>query len=171
MSGIEKRGDRRAAHQERARRLPGHEGELGAHVPAASPERLLKRNPKTGARCIGAVNMATACGERTAGRGNVGYVAAPAIPDGPEAAAAVCPRMARNCNLSEPAIGMLDVTARILRLDSATRDFLFCGVGSRRLGDRGATPKRAILDALGRTTAAAVGTGIRNPPVAARHRR
>ena len=40
-------------------------------------------------------------------------------------------RIARDQNLPERAVSMLDVAGRILGLDPATRDTLFCGVGSR----------------------------------------
>ena len=66
---------------------------------------------------------------------------------------------------------MLDIAARILGLDPATRDALFCGVGSRWFEDLGNMPKRVILDALDRTMAGAVGAGVRKPPAVARHDR
>ena len=64
MSDIERRTDRLAALREHVERLPGYEGELGTHVLAASPERLIERSPKTTARRIDAVNMATVYGKR-----------------------------------------------------------------------------------------------------------
>ena len=171
MSDIKRRSDRLAVLRERARRLPGYEGELGTHIVGVSPERLLERNPRTAARRIDAVNMATVYGERTDGCGSVGCLAALAIIEYPHEAATLRLRMARDCNLPERAIGMLDVAARILGLDPATRDALFCGVGSRWFEDLGAMPKQAILDALGRTMAGAVGAGIWKPPATARHDR
>ena len=171
MSDIERRSDRLAALRERARRLPGYEGELGTHIEAASPEGLLERNPRTAARRIDAVNMATVYGERTDGCGSVGCLATLAILDCPEEAATARLRMARASNLPERAISMLDVAARILGLDPATRDALFCGVGSRWFEDLGTMPKRAILDALGRTMAGAVGDSTWKPTAAARHDR
>ena len=80
-------------------------------------------------------------------------------------------RMARNCNLPKRAISMLDVAARILGLDPATRDTLFCGAGSKWFEDLGAMPKRAILDALNRTMAGTVAAGIWKPPAATRQDR
>ena len=130
MSDIERRTDRLAALRERVERLPGYEGELGTHVLAASPERLMERSPKTAARRIDAVNMATVYGERTDGCGSVGCLAALAIIDCPEEAAATRRRIAGDDNLPERAVSMLDIAARILGLDPATRDALFCGVGS-----------------------------------------
>lgn len=171
MSNVERRSDRFAALRERARRLPGQEGELGTLVLAASPKRLLERNRSTAACRVDAVNMATVYGERTDGCGSVGCLAALAILDCPEEAATARLRIARDHNLPERAISMLDVAARILGLDPATRDALFCGVGSKWFEDLGATPKRAILDSPGRTMAGAVGAGIWKPPAAARHDR
>ena len=171
MSDIERRGDRLAGLWDRVERLPGYEGELGTHIVAVSPERLLERNPRTAARRINAVNMATVYGERTDGCESVGCLAALAILDCREAAATARLRIARDRNLPERAVSMLNVAARILGLDSATRDALFCGVGSKWFEDLGAMPKRAILDALGRTIAGAVGPGIWKPPTAARHDR
>lgn len=66
---------------------------------------------------------------------------------------------------------MLDVAGRILGLDPATRDALFCGVGSRWFEDLGKLPKRVILDALDRTIAGAVGAAIWKPPATARRDR
>ena len=171
MSDIERRGDRLAGLRDRVERLPGYEGELGTRIAAVSPERLLERNPRTPARRIDAVNMATVDGERTDGCGSVGCLAALAILDCPEEAATARLRIARDRNLPERAIGMLDVAARILGLDPATRDPLFCGVGSKWFEHLGAMPKRAILDALGRTMAGAGGAGIWKPPATARHHR
>ena len=71
----------------------------------------------------------------------------------------------------ERAVSLLDVSARILGLDPATRDALFCGVGSRWFEDLGAMPKLAILDALDRTMSGAAGAGLRKHPAAARHDR
>ena len=170
MSDIQRRTDRLAALRERVERLPGYEGELGTHVLAASPERLIEPSPKTAARRI-AVNMATVYGERTDGCGSVGCLAALAIIDCPEEAAATRRRIARDDNLPERAVSMLDVAARILGLDPATRDVLFCGVGSRWFEDLGNMPKRAILDALDHAIAGAAGAGIWKPPAAARHDR
>ena len=59
MSNTERRIDRLATLRERVEQLPGHEGDLGAHIEVACPERLLQRNPRTAACRIGAVNMAT----------------------------------------------------------------------------------------------------------------
>ena len=171
MSDIERRTDRLAALRERVERVPGYAGELGTPVLAASPERLIERSPKTAARSIDSVNMATVYGERTDGCGSVGCLAALAIIDYAEEAAATRRRIARDDNLPERAVSMLDIAARILGLDPATRDALFCGVGSRWFEDLGAMPKRAILDALDRTMAGAVGAGIWKPPAAARHDR
>ena len=171
MSDIKRRTDRLAALRERVRRLPGYEGELGAHIEAASPERLLERSPRTAACIIDAVNMATVYGERTDGCGSVGCLSALAILDCPEEAAATRRRIARDNNLPERAVSMLNVAGRILGLDPATCDALFCGVGSRWFEDLGAMPKRAILDALGRTMAGAVGDSIWKPTAAARHDR
>ena len=171
MSGIERRTDRLAALRERVERLPAYEGELGTHVLAASAERLLERSPRTAPRRIDAVNMATVYGERTDGCGSVGCLAALAILEHPEEAAATRRRMARDCNLPERAVGLLDVASRILGLDPATGDALFCGVGSRWFEDLGAMPKRTILDALDRTIAGAAGARIWKPPQASRHGR
>ena len=171
MSDMERRIDRLAALRERVERLPGYEGELGTHVLAASPERLIERSSKTAGRGIDAVNMATVCGERTDGCGSVGCLAALAIIDCPEEAAATRRRIATDDNLPERAVSMLDVAARILGLDPATRDALFCGVGSKWFENLGNMPKRAILDALDRTMAGAVSADIWKPPAAARHDR
>ncbi len=171
MSDIERHTDRLAALRERVEQLPAYEGELGTHVLAASPERLMEHSPKTAARSIDAVNMATVYGERTDGCGSVGCLAALAIIDCPEYAAATRRRIATDDNLPERAVPMLDVAARILGLDPATRDALFCGVGSRWFEDLGAMPKQAILDALDRTIAGAVGARVWKPPAAARHDR
>ena len=171
MSAIARRTDRLAALRERVERLPGYEGELGNHVRAASPERLIERSRKTAARSIDAVNMATVYGERTDGCGSVGCLAALAIIDCPEEAAATRRRIARDDNLPEPAVSMLDVAARVLGLDPATGDALFCGVGSSWFEDLGNMPKGAILDVLDRTVAGAVGGDIWKPPAAARHDR
>ena len=160
MSDIERHTDRLAALRERVEQLPAYEGELGAHVLAASPERLMARSPKTAARSIDAVNMATVYGERIDGCGSVGCLAALAIIDCPDYAAATRRRIATDDNLPERAVSMLDVAARILGLDPATRDALFCGVGSRWFEDLGAMPKQAILDALDRTIAGAVGARV-----------
>ncbi len=46
--------------RERARRLPGHEDELGIHIKAATSERLLERNPVAAAHGADGVNVATA---------------------------------------------------------------------------------------------------------------
>ena len=115
--------------------------------------------------------MATVYGERTDGCGSVGCLAALAILDCPEEAATARLRIARDHNLPERAISMLNVAPRILGLDSATRDALFCGVGSKWFEDLGAMPKRDILDAPGRTMAGAVGAGIWKPPTTARQDR
>lgn len=171
MSDIERRTDRLAALRERVERLPGYEGELGAHVLAASPAGLLERSPGTAPRRVDAVNMATVYGERTDGCGSVCCLAALAILEYPEEAAAIRQRLARDCNLPERTVSLLDVAARILGLDPATRDALFCGVGSRWFEDLGAMPKQAILDALDRTMAGAAGAWIWKPPAAARHDR
>ena len=171
MSSIERRTERLAALRERVERLPGYKGELGTHVLAASPERLMERSPKTAARRIDAVNTATVYGERTDGCGSVGCLAALAIIDFPEEAAATRRRIARDDNLPERAVSMLDVAARILGLDPATRDALLCGVGSKWFEDLGNMPKRTVLDALDRTMAGAVGAGIWKPPAAARRDR
>ena len=171
MSDIERRTDRLAALRERAERLPGYEGELGTHVLATSPERLIEHSPKTAAYRIDAVNMATVYGERTDGCGSVGCLAALAITDCPEEAVATRRRIARDDNLAERAVSMLDVAGRILGLDPATRDALFCGVGSRWFEDLGNIPKRVILDALDRTIAGAVGAAIWKPPATARRDR
>ena len=132
---------------------------------------MLERNPKTAACRVDAVNMATVYGERTDGCGRVGCLAALAILDCPEEAATARLRIARDHNLPERAISTLDVAARILGLDPATRDALFCGVGSKWFEDLGAMPKRDILDAPGRTMAGAVGAGIWKPPATARQDR
>ena len=66
---------------------------------------------------------------------------------------------------------MLDVDAWILGLDPATRDALFCGVGSRWFEDLGNMPKRVILDVLDRTIAGVVGPAIWKPPATARRDR
>jgi hypothetical protein len=171
VSNIERRADRLAALRERVEQLPAYEGELGTHVLAGAPERLLESNPGAAAHRIDAVNMATVHGERTDGCGSVGCLAALAIIEYAEEAAATRRRIARDDNLPEPAVSMLDVAARILGLDPATRDALFCGVGSRWFENLGNMPKRAILDALDCTVAGAVGAGIWKPPDAARHDR
>ena len=115
--------------------------------------------------------MATVYGEKTDGCGSVGCLAALAIIEHPDEAAATRRRIARDENLPERAVSMLDVAGRILGLAPATRDALFCGVGSRWFEDLGAMPKRTILDALDRTMAGAVGAGIWIPAAAARHDR
>ena len=171
MSDIERRSDRLATLRDRVERLPGYEGELGTHIEAVSPERLLQRSPRTAACRIDAVNKATVYPETTDGCGNVGCLAALAILDCPEEAAVTRLRIARDQNLPERAISMLDIAARILGLDPASRDAQFCGVGSKWFEDLGTMPKRAILDALNRTMAGAVGAGICKPPAAARQDR
>ena len=167
MRDIERRTDRLAALRERVEHLPGYEGELGTDIKTTSPETLLERGPRTTACRIDAVNMATVYGERTDGCGSVGCLAALAILDCPEEAAATRRRIATDDNLPETAVSMLDVAGRILGLDPATHDALFCGVGSRWFEDLGAMPKRTILDALDRTMAGAVGAAIWKPPAAA----
>ncbi len=171
MSDIERRTDRLAALRERVEHVPGYEGELGADIKTTSTETLIERSPRTTAHGIDAVNMATVYGKRTDGCGSVGCLAALAIIEHPDEAAATRRRIARDDNLPERAVSMLDVAGRILGLDPATRDALFCGVGSRWFEDLGAMPKRTILDALDRTMAGAVGAGIWKPPAAARHDR
>ena len=171
MSDIERRSDRLATLRERVERLPGYEGELGTHIEAASPEGLLERSPRAAACRIDAVNMATVYPETTDGCGSVGCLAALAILDCPEEAATARLRIARDQNLPERAVSMLDVAARILGLDPATRDTLFCGVGSKWFEYLGAMPKRAILDALDRTMAGTVGAYIWKPPAATRQDR
>ena len=171
MSDIERRTDRLAALRDRARRLPVYEGELGTDIKAASPETLLERSPRTAAHGIDAVNMATVCGERTDGCGSVGCLAALAIIEHSEEAAATRRCIARDDNLPERAVSLLDVAGRILGLDPATRDALFCDVGSKWFEDLGAMPKRAILNALDRTMAGAAGAEIWKPPAAVRHDR
>ena len=79
--------------------------------------------------------------------------------------------MAREGNLPERAVDLLAVAARILGLDPATRDALFCGVGSRWLEDLDNKLKRGILGALDRTMAGTAGDGIAKPPPASRHGR
>ena len=78
-----------------------------------------------------------------------------AILEHPEEAATVPRRISGDDNLPERALSMLDVAGRILGLDPATRDALFCGVGARWFEDLRAMPKRAVLDALDRTMAGA----------------
>ena len=160
MSNVNRRSDRLLALRQRARRLPGYEGELGTHIETASPERLLERNRRTAACRIDAVNMATVYGERTDGCGSVGCLAALATLDCPQEAATAHLRTARDCNLPERAISMLDVAARILGLDPATRDALFCGIGSDWLEDLAAVPKDAVLKALDQTIAGGIGAAI-----------
>ena len=171
MSDIKRRTDRLAALRERVERLPGYEGELGTDIRAASPETLLEHGPRTTACRIDAVNMATVFGERTDGCGSVGCLAALAILDCPEEAAATRRRIAADQNVPEGAVSMLDVAGRILGLDPATRDALFWGVGSRWFEGLGAMPKRTILDALDRTIAGAVGAATWKAPATARHDR
>ena len=171
MSDIDRRTDRLAALRECVERLPGYEGELGTHIEAASPEGLLGCSPRTAAHGIDAVNMATVYGERTDGCGSVGPLAALAIVEHPEEAAATRRRIATDDNLPERAVSLLDVAGRILGLDPATRDALFCGVGSKWFEDLGAMPKRAILDALDRTMAGAGGTADLKVETAARFAR
>ena len=115
--------------------------------------------------------MATVYGERTDGCGSVGCLAALAILEHPEEAATARRRIARDDNLPERAVSMLDVAGRILGLDPATRDAQFCAVGSRWFKDLGAMPEQAILDALDRTMAGTVGAYIWKPPAAARQDR
>ncbi len=167
MSDIERRTDRLAALRERVERLAGYEGELGTDIKTTSPETLLERGPRTTACRIDAVNMGTVYGERTDGCGSVGCLAALAIIEHPDEAAATRRRIASHENLPEHAVSLLDVAGLILGLDPATRDALFCGVGSRWFEDLGAMPKRTILDALGRTMAGAAGAEIWKPPAAA----
>ena len=171
MSDIERYTERLAALRERVERLPGYEGELGTDIKATSPETLLDRSPRTTACRIDAVNMATVYGERTDGCGSVGCLSALAIIEHPEEAAATRRRIATDNNLPERAVSMLNVAGRILGLDPATCDALFCGVGSRWFEDLGAMPKRAILAALDRTMAGAAGAEIWKPPATVRHDR
>ena len=61
--------------------------------------------------------------------------------------------------------GMPDAAGRTLRLDPATRDARFRGVGSDRPGDLAAASKHATIEALERTitggTRAAIRAGTR----------
>ena len=107
--------------------MPVYEGGLRTDIKATSPETLLVRSPRTAAHDIDAVNMATVYGERTDGCGSVGSLAALAILDCPEKAAATRRRIATNDNLPERAFSLLDVAGRIRGLDTATRVALFCG--------------------------------------------
>ena len=79
--------------------------------------------------------MATVYGERTDGCGSVGCLTAVAIMDCSEDAAATRRRIATDDNLPERPVSMLDVAVPILGLDPATRNALFCGVGSRWFED------------------------------------
>ena len=167
MSDIERRTDRLTARRERVEHLPGYEGELGHRHQDQLAGDAARARPEDYGVPLDAVNMATVYGERTDGCGSVGYLAALAILDCPKEAAATRRRIAADQNVPEGAVSMLDVAGRILGLDPATRDALFCGVGSRWFEDLGAMPKRAILDALGRTMAGAGGGGIWKPPAAA----
>ena len=161
MSNVQRRSDRLAALRERARRLPEHEGELGARIEAASPERLLERNRRTAACRFDAVNMATVYGERNDGCESVGCLAALATLDCPQEAATAHLRTARDCNLPERAISMLGAAARILGLDPATCDALVCGIGSDWLEDLAAVPNDAILKALDQAIAGGIDAAIR----------
>ena len=171
MSDIERRSDRLATLRDRVERLPGYEGELGTHIEAASPERLLQRSPRTAACRIDAVNMATVYPETTDGCGSVGCLAALAILDCPEEAA-TCPLAHREG--PEPA-GTRDQHARRRRPDPRARPreprrpILRRGI--EWFDDLGAMPEQAILDALDRTMAGTVGAYIWKPPAAARQDR
>ena len=59
MSRFAIRSDQLATLRERARRPPGHEDELAVHIKAASPERLLERNPMAAAHLADGVNLVT----------------------------------------------------------------------------------------------------------------
>ena len=142
MSDIERRTDRSRRSGSARSGCPGTKAELRTHIETASPEGLLPRNRSTAACRIDAVNMATVYGERTDGCGSVGCLAALAILEHPEEAATARRRIARDDNLPERAVSMLDVAGRILGLDPATRDAHFCGVGSRWFEDLRAMPKR-----------------------------
>ena len=140
--------------------LPAYAGELGTDIQNMPEERLLERNPAQPAPHIDALNMATIYGERIDGCGTVGCLVGLTILVYPEEAAEARSRAAREQNLSERVISMLDVAARVLGLDGVTRDALFCGLGADWVEDFGKIPKRAVLAALDRTIAGAGGTAI-----------
>ncbi len=171
MSTFNRRADRFAVHGELTGRPLGPEGELGAHIEAASPETLTKRTPGTTGRRVDALTMAVTCRERTHVHRSARCLAELAILDCPEVAAATRLPMAKNYNLPERAVSMLVIAACILGPDPATGVALICAVGSEWPEDLGATPKRATLDALGRTIARAVRAATRKPPATARQHR
>ena len=151
---------RLARLRERLEALPGYEGEIGKDIQPMSDKRLLDAAPRKDPPRIGALNMASVCAERTDGCGTVGCLAALTILEYPEEAAATRRQTARDYNLPEGGISSLDVAARILGLEPSTRDALFCGVGSKWFEDLGNAPKAAVVDALDRTIAGAVGAEI-----------
>ena len=146
--------------RELARRLPAIGGEVGPDIAAVWPHRLLDPRRPAGPDGVSGLYMATVCGLRTDGCGAVAYLAGLTVLDCPAEAARTRARLAAERNLPPTGVDVLDVAAHILGLDPATRDALFCGVGSRWGENLGTIPKQAVLSALDRVIAGHRGTAI-----------
>ena len=146
--------------REIAGQLPACNGEVGAGIEAVWPHRLLDPRRPAGPDGVSGLNMATVYGRRTDGCGAVACLAGLTVLEYAGEAARTRARVAAERNLPPTGVDVLDVAARILGLDPATRDALFCGVGSRWVEDLGAVPKQAVLAALDRVIAGRRGGAI-----------
>ena len=155
-----RRTERLERLRELARRLPAFGGELGADIEAVWPHRLLDPRRPAGPGGVSGLNMATVYGLRTDGCGAVACLAGLTVLEYPREAARTRARVAAARNLPPTGVDVLDVAARLLGLDPATRDALFCGAGSRWVDDLGAVPKQAVLAALDRVIAGRYGAAI-----------
>ena len=155
-----RRTERLERLRELARRLPAIGGEVGADIEAVWPHRLLDPRRPAGPEGVSGLNMATVYGLRTDGCGAVACLAGLTVLEYPREAARTRARVAAERNLPPTGIDVLDVAARILGLDPATRDALFCGAGSRWVEDLGAIPRQAVLAALDRVIAGRRGAAI-----------
>ena len=167
-----RRTERLERLRELARRLPAFGGELGAGIAAVWPHRLLDPRRPAGPGGVSGLYMATVYGLRTDGCGAVACLAGLTVLEFPAEAARTRARLAAERNLPPTGVDVLDVAGRILGLDPATRDALFCGAGSRWVDDLGATPKQAVLAALDRVIAGRRGAAIwsDSPPAGRRPR-
>lgn len=167
-----RRRDRLERLRELARRLPACSGAPGAGIAAVWPHRLLDPRRRTGPAHVSGLNMSTVYGLRTDGCGAVAYLAGLTVLAYPGEAAGTRARVAAERNLSPTGVDVLDIAERILGLDPATRDALFCGAGSPWVEDLGAIPNEAVLAALDRVIAGHRGAAIwsGSPPTAPRPR-
>ena len=155
-----RRTERLERLREVARRLPAIGGELGADIEAVWPHRLLDPRRPAGPGGVGGLYMATLYGLRTDGCGAVACLAGLTVLEYPGEAGRTRARLAAERNLPPTGVDLLDVAGRLLGLDPATRDALFCGAGSRWVDDLGAIPKQAVLAALDRVIAGRRGAAI-----------